>query len=289
MAPEFPQEGYFMKIKVSVFEVSSTIAFVLLGLGSANASNVVPWTITATGVITSDGPGVPDQLGLFGTPGVSLIGDTYTETIITNPLLNTYFTVTTKSLITTYGGGNWSAGTGAPYTIVTTVNGVTNTQTGSDPFVNYAYLLDTLKPPMPSPQDQAYQQIKSEGCASSYGSCTLSYILAYSLTDHFVKNLDFSKPFTVSAGLDPGSNNLFSVREGPLNSEQQYTTFTGSITSLSVNARENTLSVNTLERVSTIPLPGAFPLLASGLAGLALFSGWRRMRPSARLETSHTT
>ena len=76
----------------------------LMGVALA-ASPAQAWVITTTGTIYSDGPyGTPDQTGLFGAPGQSMVGLAYTQTIATNPLLNTYFTQSIPDYHQSYGG-----------------------------------------------------------------------------------------------------------------------------------------------------------------------------------------
>ena len=78
------------------------LAAVCLGALPAMAA---PWTITVTGTVYSDGPyGSPDQTGLFGNPGESLVGFAYTQTITTDPLLNTYFAESVPDYHQSYGG-----------------------------------------------------------------------------------------------------------------------------------------------------------------------------------------
>src|SRR6476619_946045 len=120
------------------------ILIVAMGMALA-ASPAQAWVITATGTIYSDGPyGTPDQTGLFGTPGVSLVGYAYTQMITTDPLLNTFFTGSSPIIHESYGGAGIGGCCGAPYTITTTVNGVTYTQTESNPYINRSYLIDGL-------------------------------------------------------------------------------------------------------------------------------------------------
>jgi hypothetical protein len=192
----------------------------------------------------------------------------YTQTITTDPLLNTYYTSSTPDFHQSYGGagiGGWCA---APYTITTTVNGVTYTQTESNPYINTSYLYSGLGSGLGSQelgtaQDQVLQAVQSSGCSSGYGPCTSSYILAYGVGTAFVLSLDFEQSLFASSELDPGSNTYFLFRNGPLEqgSVNQYTVFYGSISTISVNP-------------APVPLPAALPVFASGLAGL----GWLATR-----------
>src|SRR5258708_3063345 len=153
------------------------LALFVFGPEPAHAST---WTITASGIITGDqGAGPADGTGIFGTPGVSLAGDAYTETITTDPLVNT-------------GGLNIGGCCASPYTITVTVNGFTYTQTELNPYTNYSYLISGLSSGLAS-QDQVYQGVSSSQCYSVVGLCTNSYILAYSTQTPFVPGLDFGQ------------------------------------------------------------------------------------------------
>src|SRR4051794_19827348 len=90
-------------------------------------AHAVPWTVTVSGTIYLAGTGASDNLGLFAAPGTVLTGLSYTETISTDPSLNTYEVIANADLHSTYGGSEQSAGSGAAYTITTTVNGVAYT------------------------------------------------------------------------------------------------------------------------------------------------------------------
>ena len=76
----------YMKTTTSFVVMAALAPFAVVAPARAD-----PWTITVTGTVYSDGPyGTPNQTGLFGTPGQSLVGLAYTQTITTDPLLNTY-------------------------------------------------------------------------------------------------------------------------------------------------------------------------------------------------------
>src|ERR1051326_8784394 len=84
-----------------------------------------PWTITVVGTIFAET--IPDQNGLFGPVGASLVGYGYSETITTNPLLNTGVVDSTSTLLERDGGVVIGC-CGAAYTVTVTVNGVSYTQ-----------------------------------------------------------------------------------------------------------------------------------------------------------------
>ena len=108
-------------------------ALIPLVPGSAYA---VPRTITVSGTIVSDIGNTVNQTGIFGTPGMSLVGDAYTETITTDPLLNTYLNESIPDYQDNYGGQGFGGCCAAPYTLTVTVNGVEYAQTEQDPFRN---------------------------------------------------------------------------------------------------------------------------------------------------------
>lgn len=223
-----------------------------------------PFTITITGTIQSSS-GPTDTALLFGAAINTLVGTSYTETITTDPTLDSIRTSTATNN-TAYGGGSF--GSAAPYTITTTVNGVTYSQTESNPFWNRTYLQSVSQPNF---MDQIVQEVQSNGCVVAYGLCVESFINAYSLATPFLSSLDFDQILTVPGSkLDPGSNVLFSYRNGPTTSGSvdQFTEFTGSITSVKVNH---------------VPEPSSLVLLLTSIvAGLGVKQRvWKRARSFA--------
>src|SRR5215469_5115945 len=149
--------------------------------------------------------------------------------------------------------GNWRC-CGAAYSIAVTVNGFTYSETESNPFINYAYLLDLSNGLAPNGllYQQAFQEVESSGCSTVYGVCTSSYILATSQQTPFVFKLDFNHPLH-STELDPGSNTYFVFRDGPdLN-----TGFYGSIADVRVHPNGDDPAA---------PLPPSWALMLTALA-----------------------
>jgi hypothetical protein len=252
---------------VVVTKLRGALISAALGLVALAASHAQALTITASGTIYSDGVHTGNLAGLFVTPGASMIGYSYTETITTDPLLNGASACSTISCLGTI-GGPFFGGPGAPYTITTTINGISYTQTEANPFVNEFYLIDALSVDDTSTtlQDQAYQGVASQGCVLANGPCTNSYILAYSLNTPFVPSLDFNQSITVLNGLDPGSNTYFSFREGPADpgSVNQYSEFYGSISALTIN----------------VPEPSSLAVLIGALAAFGVMAGRKRAYPN---------
>jgi opacity protein-like surface antigen len=246
------------------------ILIVLAPALASAADQAQDWTVTVTGTIeapTTSGTGF-DNAGLFGAVGSSLVGDTYIETITTDPLLNSTTDCASLSCGGTIGGlDNPAYGPGAAYTLTTTVNGVSFNLTESTPFLNRAYLIDALSINDTSTtlQDQLYQDVRSSGCALPTTTCVYSYILAYSLTNPFVPNLSFNQQITASGIFDPGANTYFA-----------YTVFNGTPSGLTTifYGSIDTLSVN---QGSGVPEPATFSLLALGVAGMALTRVRRRL------------
>ena len=213
------------------------------------------WTVVVTGVITSDRNHAIDDAGLFVAPGGSLVGLPYTETITTDPRLNGHpQCVGDVSCVERDGGNYYGDSSGAPYTITTTVNGVSYTQTETSPFLNRSYLIDALSinDTTTTLQDVAYQEIDSNGCYSVYPACSVSYISAFSPTTPFVPMLSFTQTITASTGLDPGSNTYFAFR----NSSGASTLFYGSISTLSINASSVSQQLAALQTEVTGVGPG---------------------------------
>ena len=136
------------------------------------------WSVTVTGTIeapTTSGTGF-ENAGLFGPAGSSIVGDRYTETITTDPSLNSSIFCHSPSCFGTIGGVRNNVGPGAAYTLTTTVNGVSFKLTESTPYLNEAYLIDALSKHDTSTtlQDQIFQEAESSGCTLPSTLCVSS-------------------------------------------------------------------------------------------------------------------
>jgi len=171
-----------------------TLAVIVALAFGAIPRDAQAWIISVSGVITSQGGTYEDRLGLFGIVGGPLFGLSYSTTISTDPALNTFANPLTLSYQERYGGESLAAGSGAPYNIVTIVNGVTYSRSELSPFLNRSYLINALSvnDVTTTLQDQIHQDVRSSGCGFSTTPCLESYILAYSLGTPFVPTLDFS-------------------------------------------------------------------------------------------------
>jgi hypothetical protein len=228
------------------------------------------WTIKVTGTIfdMSDGsPGSIDGFGLFGAANASLVGDAYTETITTDPFLNSSIQCATATCLGTI-GATAPGSSAAPYMLTVTVNGISFVHNESAASLNSAMLVDALStndPTDPAPYDLVSQSLGSGDCgAGSGGVCTFTALQALSATTPFVPTLDFNQEITVAGGFNyaaTGSYSAFGMFGGPSDVE---TSFYGSVDTLSVN------------RVSA-PEPGTLLLLGAGLASIGLS---RRRRKS---------
>jgi hypothetical protein len=121
---------------------SKRLGLVVGAVLASTYAQAEPWTITVSGTIQSGG----GTTGIFGTPGLSLVGLSYTETITTDPLLNTNIAGSAapdSTYLERYGGAVIGC-CGAPFTISVTVNGFTYTQSNANPFINRSYLIDGL-------------------------------------------------------------------------------------------------------------------------------------------------
>jgi hypothetical protein len=206
------------------------VAMVLATGLAASHAQADPWTITVRGTITSEGFDHSDRAGLFGAPGAPLVGLPYSATITTDPSLNSNIESDTPTFHSTFGGSaiSTSTGRGARYILSVTVNGILYVLTESNPFLNRSYLQSVRQP---SVQDQVFQDARSLGCKSAYGACTDWHINAYSSSVPFLPSLDFNQSLTVSEALNPLSEVYFSFRDA----DGQYTRFTGSISTVSIN------------------------------------------------------
>jgi hypothetical protein len=234
-SPSFPDQAAGKQAwERAMHTIANRLIVAMLVAFGGIVSAAQAWTVVASGVISEDLDHAIDDAGLFVAPGGSLSGLTYTETITTDPQQNGHpECVGDVSCLERDGGNYYGDHSGAAYTITTTVNGVSYTQTESSPYLNRSYLIDALSinDTTTTIQDVANQEIDSNGCSSVYAACTVSYILAYSLTTPFVPMLSFTQSITASTGLDPGSITYFAFR----NSSGASTLFYGSISSLSIN------------------------------------------------------
>ena len=248
----------------------------LLGIAAIMFSQLAPtqadaWSVTATGTIFNDVTGYGDAAGLFGDAGGTLLGASYSETITSDPLLNSTISCATSSCFGTVGISDPTlpGSAAAPYTLITTVNGISFVHTELAPLWNYATLLDALSTQDSTSALQAdalLQDIGSSGCDPSVGDvCISALIQAFSATTPFVPGLDFNEQITVAGGFnDTGSSYASFGWVGPAGSAA--TEFYGTI---------DTLSVNTV----SVPEPGTLALLGVGLAALGLV---RRVRYATR-------
>ena len=198
------------------------------------------WTLTASGTIYSTDPQTPHPAYASPFGNASLLGASYTMTITTEPSLNSFVESSTSTSHLTYGGTGTDKGPAAPYTIRVTINGETFIQTEPIPSYNSSYLQSLRQPNF---MDQVFQEVKSNACTWAYGLCIDSYILAYSVSTGFLRNVDFNQTVTVPVPgrLDPDSRVYFAFRTGPYQpaSFNQYSTLYGSISKLSINVGPN--------------------------------------------------
>jgi PEP-CTERM motif len=230
------------------------LAVTLLAPLQANA-----WTVTATGTIDSS---TGDALGLFGDGSTSLKGDAYSETITTDPNLNSTALCATATCLATEGT--------APYTLTVEVNGISFVHTDLAPADNLAILENGLSAQDPAnPFDVVNQSVFSGNCATSLTDlCVTGLIQAFSSTTPFVPQLNFNQNITVAGGsnLDQQGNSFTSFVVSDALGDN--TNFVGSIDSLSVQP-------------VGVPEPGTIALLGVGLVGIALAQRRRRALAAA--------
>lgn len=235
-----------------------------LGIAVVAAAALVPlhaqaWTIKVTGTLFDlpDGSSVSiDGFGLFGAPNAALAGDSYTETITTDPFLNSTIQCATATCLGTAGasGPGLSA---APYSLTVTVNGISFVHNEAAPSFNFALLMSSLSaqdPADPAPYDLLSQSVSSGDCGS--GLCLSTSIQALSSLTPFIPTPDFNQTLTVAGGFnyaDTGSYTAFGLFDG---ASAQETDFYGTIDTLSVTPKAD------------VPEPGTLPLLAVGLAAI---------------------
>ena len=251
-----------------------------LGIAVVAAALLVPlqadaWTIKVTGTIFDlpDGsPASADGFGLFGASNTLLAGDSYTETISTDPFMNSTIQCATATCLGTTGASG-SGLSAAPFTLDMTVNGVSFVHNELAPSYNAAMLVDSLSthdPTDPAPSDSLSQSIGWGNCdGSSSGPCMFTTVQALSSLLPFVPTLDFNQTITVAGGFnyaDTGSYTAFLAFDSQ---SSQETSFYGTIDSLSVNGP-----------VASVPEPGTLPLLAVGLGCIGLVRLRRKMSPS---------
>jgi len=246
-----------------------------LGIAVVAAAALVPlqaqaWTVKVTGTIFDlpDGsPASSDGFGLFGAANAALAGDSYTETITTDPFVNSTIQCATATCLGT-AGANAPGLSAAPYTLTVTVNGISFVHNELAPSFNSALLMNSLSaqdPTDPAPYDLLSQTVGSGDCS---GLCLFTSIEALSSVTPFIPALDFNQTLSVAGGFnyaDTGSYTAFGVFDGQ---SSQETGFYGSIDTLSVNPKVG------------VPEPGTLPLLAAGLGCIGFMRLRRRTRQS---------
>lgn len=239
----------------------SGVAIGIVGTLSANPASA--WTVTATGtIISSPAPfGTPspfttsfDNANLFALGGTSLVGQSYSLTITTDPWLNQFV-----ELVPTAGGGfngifsynvdpaSQLIETAAGYTLTVTVGG----QSFSQSFFRTVGTVSTIASlynglshnyGVPPFEDSLSESIAGSGCSlstSTYSSngtpCVIATILAGSGTTPFVPYLDFNLVTTLSLSAPPPGNQVEFSFINTDNSATDSTQLYGQIESLTVN------------------------------------------------------
>jgi hypothetical protein len=218
---------------------------------SANPASA--WTLTATGTITSSPTTSFDNANLFGLGSTSLVGQSYTLTITTDPWINQYV-----ELIPTGGGGvngiystSLNAITGATeltagYTLTITIGNQSFSQRSPRTELENIARLDngaSHNYGVAPYSDSLSQGVVSSGCSrgtSSYLSngttpCVAASIAVSSYTTPFVPYLDFNLVTSISPGAADGANFGFNYINTD-NSAADSTQLNGTLESLTVNA-----------------------------------------------------
>lgn len=229
----------------------SGVAIGIVGTLSANPASA--WTVTATGTIISS-PTPFDNANLFAPGGTSLVGQSYSLTITTDPWLNQFV-----ELVPTAGGGfngifsydidpaSQLIETAAGYTLTVTVGGQSFSQsffrtTGTVRTVASLYNGLSHNYGVPPFEDSLSESVAGSGCtfsSSTYSSngtpCVIASIRAGSATTPFVPYLDFNLVTTLSLSAPPPGNQVEFSFINTDNSTADSTQLYGQIESLTVN------------------------------------------------------
>jgi len=248
-----------------------------LGIAVVATAALVPlqaqaWTIKVTGTLFDlpDGSSAStDGFGLFGPANTALAGDSYTETITTDPFLNSTIQCATATCLGTTGasGPGLSA---APYTLTVTVNGISFVHDELTPSFNSALLMNSLSaqdPTDPAPYDLLSQSVASGDCSG--GLCLFTSVQALSSLNPFIPALDFNQTLTVAGGFNYAEGSYTTFGLSDVQSAQE-TDFYGTIDTLSVTPKAD------------VPEPGSLALLAAGLAAIAFVLRRRTSQAVAR-------
>ena len=200
-----------------------------------------------------------DQNGLFGSAGGSLVGGSWTATYVFDTTLGLTFMSPTYN----YATGGWGSNTvSAGLSAVVTINGISVA-------VPTPYLMSRIEGDGQNQNNTRIVQNALVMWSQVSGDITTNYRF-----QNAVYNPDLTLPTTISTPftytLHPGD---YSLAYFDLHSYDGTTQ-----TYFSQTAITAVLSAETLEIVT--PLPGALPLLATGLGFVGLI-GWRRKRRTA--------
>jgi hypothetical protein len=238
--------------------IITALLITMLGL----SSQAQAWTVQVTGTLDigvyGNQPNI-DGLGFFGPAGRSLQGLPFVLDIRTDPMANNYDVNLTAT-------GNQRVGD-APASIFMMVGGAENYWYIPQPYFNQSYIIDGGVGSV-GIFDQIGQVVQTQGCLSGHNEPCFRVGVNPLSTRPFIHSLDFNHPVHTN-DLDPLSQMYFQFGGYGLNGIA--TDLAGTIT---------TLDVFKDAPIDPVPLPGALPLFATGLAGLGLL-GWRRKRSTA--------